>query len=72
MWMSDYVRAVKRGFRDQFGIKPTGGTKDEPLFKEIPDGIYPMRIGGKREYVVVMHENQWHLCLEMQKPVKRK
>ena len=54
MWMTDYIRAVKRGFRDQHGIKPTGGTDYEPLFAEIPDGEYLMTIDGKRDRVRIV------------------
>ena len=40
MWMTDYIRAVKRGFRDAHGFSPTGGTENDPLFADgvIPDG----------------------------------
>jgi len=51
MWMSDYIKAVKRGLRDQHGFTPTGGTKDEPLFANVPDGEYPMKIDGDMDYV---------------------
>jgi hypothetical protein len=53
MWMTDYIRAVKRGFRDQHGFGPTGGTNDDPIFADgtIPDGEYPMEIDGKIDRV---------------------
>ena len=54
MWMTDYIKLVKRGFRDQHNIKPTGGTKTEPLFNSIPDGEYPMKIDGKTDFVRVV------------------
>lgn len=49
--MIGYINAVKRGFRDQHNIKPTGGTDHEPLFEHIPDGEYPMVINGKLDRV---------------------
>ena len=51
MWMTEYIKAVKRGMRDQCGMKPTGGTKDEPLFDKVPDGEYPMTIEGRLDRV---------------------
>lgn len=53
MWMTDYIQAVKRDFRDVYGFKPSGGTKEEPLFERIPDGDYPMEIEGKTDHVKV-------------------
>lgn len=44
MWMTSYINSVKRGFRDIYNFIPSGGTESEPLFKDIPDGIYPMKI----------------------------
>jgi hypothetical protein len=52
MWMTDYIRAVKRGLRDKHGCKQIGGTKDDPLIKA-PDGEYPIKIKGKLDRVVV-------------------
>ena len=49
--MTDYIKAVKRGLRDQCGIKPTGGTNDEPLFDSIPDGDYPVTIEGRMDTI---------------------
>ena len=49
--MIAYINAVKRGLRDQCGLTPTGGTEDEPLFDNIPDGEYPMTIDGKLDKV---------------------
>jgi hypothetical protein len=47
MWMTDYTRAIKRKLRDQYGLTPTGGTEDDPVFDNVPDGEYPMEIDGK-------------------------
>lgn len=54
MWMTDYIKAIKRALRDQHKIKPDGGTKDEPLFDNLPDGVYPVTIEGKLDYVEVV------------------
>lgn len=53
--MISYINAVKRGFRDQHGFVPTGGTNNEPLFDEIPDGEYPMTIDGKVDKVRIVN-----------------
>ncbi len=47
----DYINAVKRGMRDQCGFVPTGGTDEAPLFKNVPDGVYPMTIEGRLDQV---------------------
>lgn len=51
MSMLEYIAAIKRGFRDQHGFKPTGGTDGEPLFADIPEGEYPMTIDGRLDRV---------------------
>lgn len=51
MWMTEYISAVKRGLRDQHGFVPTGGTDAEPLFDNIPDGLYPMDVDGRIDRV---------------------
>ncbi len=51
MTMTEYTKAVKRGFRDQLNMTPTGGTEEDPLFNSIPDGVYPMTIDGKIDNV---------------------
>lgn len=53
--MIGYINAIKRGFRDQHGIIPTGGTIHEPLFEHIPDGEYPMEIDGKVDKVKIIN-----------------
>jgi len=55
MWMTDYIRAIKRGLRDKHGFHPTGGTKDEPIFANVPDGEYPMKIDGKLDHVRIVN-----------------
>jgi hypothetical protein len=53
MWMTDYIRAVKRQFRDVYHFVPVRGTDDDPTFAEgaIPDGEYPMVIEGELDRV---------------------
>lgn len=51
--MTDYIKEIKRQFRDVYGLTPTGGTDEEPLFEKIPDGVYPMTIGGKVDNVAI-------------------
>lgn len=51
--MLEYICAVKRGMRDQHGFKPTGGTDENPLFDNVPDGKYPMTINGKVDNVEI-------------------
>ena len=47
--MTEYIREIKRQFRDTYGFKPAlGSPANEPIFVhgEIPDGEYPMTIEG--------------------------
>ena len=59
--MIGYVQKVKQGLRDKYGFKPTGGTKQDPIFDNIPDGTYPMKINGKLDNVKVV-DGKFHLC----------
>jgi len=55
MWMTDYIREIKRQFRDVYGFTPLpGSTEDEPLIKA-PDGEYPMTIEGKLDHVRIVN-----------------
>lgn len=72
MWMSDYVRAVKRKLRDQYGFKPNGGTNDDPTFDSVPDGEYPMKIDRKLDRVRIV-DGKFQLCnFEEPKPKARR
>ena len=51
MWMTDYIRAVKRGLRDQHGFRPKEGSTDSEPILDVPDGEYPMTIDGKVDKV---------------------
>lgn len=54
MWMIDYIRAVKRGLRDEHGFVPKeGSTENEPLL-DVQDGEYPMTIEGKLDRVRIV------------------
>ena len=61
MWMTEYIRQIKVAFRDQLNFKATGGTEDEPLFDNIPDGEYPVMIDGKKDNVKIVGGNI-HCC----------
>lgn len=47
MWMTAYIREVKRQLRDVYGFSPDRTVDGEPCFNLIPDGLYPMLIEGK-------------------------
>ncbi len=66
MWMTSFVREVKRQLRDVYGIAPSRIVDDEPCFDSLPDGLYPMEIEGKIEQVVVI-SNHFHF-LEKKTP----
>ena len=44
MWMTDFVREVKRQLRDVYGLTPSREADGEPCFDNVPDGLYPMVI----------------------------
>lgn len=56
--MISYIAAVRRGFRDIYGFEPLPGLErsDSPIFPEglIPDGTYPMEIGGDIDYIGII------------------
>lgn len=54
MWMTDYIREVKRQFRDVYHFEPSRTVDDEPCFDKLPDGGYPMEIEGKTDYVKIV------------------
>jgi len=56
MWMTDYIREVKKQFRDLYGFKPTDDcSPDDPVYEEgkVPDGVYPMIIEGKMDFLEI-------------------
>jgi len=74
MWMTDYVRAVKRALRDQHSLVPiANSSEEEPNFDNIPEGTYPVRIkenGGKLDNVRILGDRI--LCGNFAKPKPRK
>jgi len=54
MWMSDYMREIKKQFRDRYGFIPSRTVGGEPCFEHLPDGEYPMKIDGKVDYVRIV------------------
>jgi len=52
--MLDYIDAIKRKLRDQYHFVPSGGTPEEPLFDNVPDGEYPMEIDGELDHVKIL------------------
>lgn len=64
MWMTDYIREIKRQFRDVYNFTPERTEPgDEPIFADgqIPDGLYPMTIAGQRDNVRIV-EGNIHCC----------
>jgi hypothetical protein len=57
MWMTDYIREIKRQFRDVYNFVPVRDEGTEPIFGEgqIPDGEYPMTIEGKLDNVRIVN-----------------
>lgn len=53
LWYRDYIKAVKRELRDKYGFEATGGTEQDPILPDVPDGEYPMTIEGKLDRVTV-------------------
>jgi hypothetical protein len=57
MWMTQYVREVKKRLQSEYGFVPERMIGDEPVFAEgqVPDGEYPMTIEeGRRDMVRVV------------------
>jgi len=54
MWMTEYIREIKRQFRDVHGFTPSRVVEGEPCFEHIPDGEYPMTIDGKLDKVRIV------------------
>ena len=71
--MIKYIMAVKRGFRDQHNFAPIGGSDDEPIFNEIPDGDYLIKIEGRIDKVKIENGqiNCCNFCLLYTSPSPR-
>lgn len=55
--MTQYISEIKRQFRDNYLFIPTGGTDNDPIFSNIPDGIYPMLIDGQVDNVKITNNS---------------
>lgn len=55
MWMTEYIREIKRQLRDVYKFQPSGGTERDPIFDSVSDGEYPMTIDGKLDRVRVVN-----------------
>jgi hypothetical protein len=64
MWITQYNAEVKKYLRDVYKFKPDREVDGEPCFNKVPDGIYPMTIGGKDDLVVVS-DGKFHFFLKM-------
>lgn len=53
--MTDYIREIKRQFRDTHHFTPSRVVIGEPLFDNIPDGEYPMTIEGRLDHVRIVN-----------------
>ncbi len=71
MWMTQYVREVKKQLRDVYGLTPSRMVGDDPCFGKVQDGIYPMKIDGKKDFVIV-NDNKFILCLPLMEPKNAK
>jgi len=53
--MLEYIRAIKRQFRDVYKFIPDKTEPgDDPCFTTVPDGEYPMMIEGKLDHVRIV------------------
>ena len=64
--MIEYICAIKRGLRDDYGFEPgPGSTPRDPLVFP-PDGVYPIKVDGTVDYVVI--KNNGIGCCNFSKP----
>lgn len=61
MSMIEYIKEIKRQFRDVFGFKPERVVNGEPCFDSIPNSEYTMIIDGRADFVRV-HNGQISCC----------
>jgi hypothetical protein len=57
MWMTDYIREIKRQFVEVYGLARRMDQPDNPEIVPIhvPDGDYPMTIEGKLDRVKIVN-----------------
>ena len=65
MWMTDFVREVKRQLRDVYGLTPSREADGEPCFDNVPDGLYPMVISCKSQHVCFIAQKMHLLELKL-------
>ena len=56
MWMTDYIREIKRQFRDVYGFVPDPeSAPHNPTFRDgaVPPGVYAMTIDGRVDHVLI-------------------
>lgn len=70
MWMSDYIRTIKKKFASQYHFIPSRVVNGEPCFDNIPDGEYPMTIEGRIDCVKV--SGNGISCCNFAKAIKRR
>ena len=51
MWCFNYIKEVKRQLHTKYKFKPSRIVGNEYCFDNIPNGVYPMKIEGKIDYV---------------------
>ena len=61
MWMTQFVKEVKKQLRDVYGHVPSRTVGDEPCFDHLPDAMYLMDIEGKLNYVAVINDKFYFL-----------
>jgi hypothetical protein len=54
MWMTDYIREIKLGLVKHYPDKVTiTGHRDGEDLLEVPDGVYPLTIEDKMDWVKI-------------------
>jgi hypothetical protein len=61
MWMTDYIKEIKRQLVKVYKFKPLKGSTKEEYLVEVPDGEYPMTIQGKVDHVRIK-DGKIHCC----------
>lgn len=69
MGMVGTIRDIKRQLWHRYGIEPVGLAHGEPIFENIPDGVYEVMLDGKHESVAI--ENNSIRILPRRQPRRR-
>jgi hypothetical protein len=51
MWGTEYIKEIQRQFIDVYNFPASPENQDLPA--DVPDGVYPMTIQGRLDYVGV-------------------